>query len=156
MQANVLEEELVMVVPVEATPPPVKNAIIVARLGTYHELAPGGGSEGQGPGSNRGNRTGRENQGDDFPGVDDTGIRNPSRPGEPRERILPNGSEVKWCGLCGKWGDHYRAGHPIAIESEEAEGAGEGNVAFDNLDVNGDDPPPSTGAFARLYAAGLI
>ena len=118
--------------------------------------APGGGSEGQGPGSNRGNRTARETQGDDFPGVDDTGIRNPPRPGEPRERILPNGQEVKWCGLCGKWGDHYRAGHPIAVEGDEVEGDGEGNVAFDKLNVDDDDPPPSTGAFARLHAAGLI
>ena len=61
--------------------------------------APGGGAEGQGPGPNRAH-TRTSTQGDNFPGVDDAGIRNPPRPGEPRERTLPSGTEVKWCGLC--------------------------------------------------------
>ena len=47
-------------------------------------------------------------------------------------------------------------GHPVKLEGEEAEGDGEGNVAFDELDVDDDDPPPPTGAFARLHVAGLI
>ena len=116
--------------------------------------APGGGSEGQGP--NRRNRT--ATQGDQFPGVDETGIRNPPRPGEPRERVLPSGEEVKWCGLCGKWGDHYRAGHPSGEDGKEEEpGDGDGHVAIaENGDLDDEEDPPLAGAFARLHAAGLI
>ena len=117
--------------------------------------APGGGAEGQGP--HNGNRAGGGDNGnhDSFPGVDETGIRNPPRPGEPRERVLPSGQEVKWCGLCGKWGDHYRAGHPVGDVDvgEPDDGDAEGNVAFDDSVF---DDPPSEGAFARLHAAGLI
>ena len=91
---------------------------------------------------------------DGFPGVDETGIRNPPRPGEPRERVLPSGQEVKWCGLCGKWGDHYRVGHPVGdADVVIDDGDAEGNVAFDEPVV--DEPPPA-GAFAHLHAAGLI
>ena len=118
--------------------------------------APGGGAEGQGP--NRGNHNGGGNQqGEAFPGVDDAGIRNPPRPGDPRERVLPSGQEVKWCGLCGKWGDHYRAGHPSEEEVKEEEAVdGDGHVAIEDGAVEETDDPPSSGAFARLYAAGLI
>ena len=113
--------------------------------------APGGGAKGQGP--NRGNHpgSGRENQGEGFPGVDDTGICNPPCPGKPRKRVPPNGQEVKWCGLCGKWGDYYRAGHPAKLEGEEAEGDGEGNMAFDELNADGDDPPPHLLVLSLVY-----
>ena len=50
------------------------------------------------------------NQGADFPGVDDASIRRPPRRNEPRERTLPDGTQVKWCPECGKWGDHFRGG----------------------------------------------
>ena len=85
--------------------------------------------------------------GEPFPGVDSDGIRNPPRANDPREKTLQDGTEVKWCGLCGKWGDHYRAGHP---EDSAAVAEVEANVAMD------DDVPPTGGAFARLRASGLI
>ena len=94
-------------------------------------------------------------QGNNFPGVDDASIRNPPRPGEPRERTLPSGIEVKWCGLCGKWGDHYRAGHTNGEDEKEAEtGDGDGHVAI--VEELAEDITPPSGAFARLSAAGLI
>ena len=70
---------------------------------------PGGGAEGQFPNRRRPN-VGGVQQGDAFPGVDDTGMRNPPNANDPRERTLPNGQKVKWCGICGSWTDHYRAG----------------------------------------------
>ncbi len=71
--------------------------------------------------------------------------------------MLPSGLEVKWCGLCGKWGDHYSAGNPNGEnEKEEEAGDGDGHVAIaDNANLDVDDLPPA-GAFARLRAAGLI
>ena len=39
----------------------------------------------------------------------------PSAPpgqGDPRERTLLDGTEVKWCSLCVEWGSNYRTGHP--------------------------------------------
>ena len=61
---------------------------------------------------------------------------------------------MKWCGLCGKLGDHYRVGHPVGdVDVVIDDGDAEGNVAFDEPAV---DEPPAAGAFARLHAAGLI
>jgi len=107
---------------------------------------PGGGSAGQGPSTPSGDDT--------FPGVDDEALRNPPRPGAPRERTLPNGTDVKWCGLCGKWTNHYRARHPVEGEEKVSEGDDEANVAIELADdvVEEDDPPP-TGTFARLRDA---
>ena len=68
-------------------------------------LLPGGGSYGGG------------NEGDDgvvaedFPGVDPRALRCPSRGVEPCCRTLPDGNIVKWCSLCGYWGNHFRATH---------------------------------------------
>ena len=47
-------------------------------------------------------------------------------------------------------------GSPAELEGAEAEGDGEGNVVFDELDIDSDDPPPPTGTLDRLHAAGLI
>ena len=128
--------------------------------------APGGGAEGQGPGSEEGSN-------ESFPGVDDTSIRRPPRRNEPRERTLPDGSVVKWCSECGSWGDHYRAGHP-ATETPPADdvpdddalvAAGmmgeEGLSLCEECDDDGDvsdgvDGDVSDGAFARLRSAGLL
>ena len=63
-------------------------------------------------------------------------IKNPPRAGEPRERTLPDGTEVKWYGLCGSWGDHYRAGHPadaVAGDDEDVN-ADEVNIAVEQVD----------------------
>ena len=48
----------------------------------------------------------------DFPGVDNQALCRPPWSNDPRERILPDGTAVKWCSLCGSWGDHFRAQHP--------------------------------------------
>ena len=58
--------------------------------------------------------------------------------------------------MCGKWGDHYRAGHPSAEEGKVDDGNdGDGHVAIVEDEVENEEAPPS-GAFARLHAAGLI
>ena len=36
-----------------------------------------------------------------FPGVDDQALRHPPQSNAPRERTLPYGTVVKWCGECG-------------------------------------------------------
>ena len=55
------------------------------------------------------------------------------------------------------WGDHYRAGHPAEEEAKKEERVnGNGHVAIEDGLVEKSDDPPSSGAFARLYAAGLI
>ena len=119
---------------------PGKCVIIVAVRAI--SLVPGGGAKGQDP--NRGNRSGGGNQqGKGFPGVDNAGIRNPPRPGEPCERVLPSGQEVKWRGLCGKWGDDYRTGHPAEEELKEEEVVyGDDLIAIkDGKAEETDDPP---------------
>lgn len=60
----------------------------------------------------------------------DGSIRNLLRAGEPCEYVLPSGKEVKWCGLCLKCGDHYRAGHFVA-NKEDYVGDGNGHVAIE-------------------------
>jgi hypothetical protein len=90
--------------------------------------------------------------------VDDASIRRPPRRNKPRERTLPDGTQVKWCPKCGKWGDHFRAGHTAANDDED-NGGDAANVATgdddDNLVVQEDDNV-SDGAFARLRMAGLF
>ena len=86
-----------------------------------------------------------------FPGIDGAGTRNPSRANELRERVLPDGTDVKLCGLCRKWGDHYRARHPpdnAAVANDDA-----ANVATEVMD---EDEEPTSGAFARSRATRLI
>ena len=63
---------------------------------------------------------------------------------------------VKWCGLCGAWGNHYRATHPAEEEAKD-DGApvGEGHVAVNEVEPVPEIVQPS-GALARLHAAGLI
>lgn len=69
---------------------------------------------------------------------------------------MPNGSEVKWCGLCGAWGSHYRVGYPSSEEEKLAEETtGEGLVAIEEVTDIKESSPPSS-AFACLYGAGLI
>ena len=53
--------------------------------------------------------------------------------GAPRKRTLADGSEVTWCALCGLWADHYRAGHPITGEGNDA--AGDGDGAYDAISL---------------------
>ena len=118
--------------------------------------APGGGAEGQGPNRNNRGRGNERRQGEEFPGVDDAGLRNPPRANGPRKRTLADGQIIKWCGLCGLWTDHYRAGHPTGEEGKDAGDDDEEHVAFDEIDEVDTDAPPSDGAFARLHAAGLI
>ena len=62
--------------------------------------------------------------------------------------MLQDGTEVKWCGLCGKWGDHYRAGHPT-----DNTAVAEGNTA--NVAVD-EDAAPTFSAFVILRATRLI
>ena len=83
-------------------------------------------------------------------------MRSPPRANEPHERTLPDGTDVKWCGLCGAWGNHYRANH-LTDEESKVDGvpAGEGHVAIDDIVDSAEDPQP-TGALARLHVAGLI
>ena len=121
--------------------------------------APGGGAEGEGPGTEEGGSN------ESFPGVDDTSIRRPPRRNEPRERTLPDGLVVKWCSECGSWGDHFRAGH-LTNESPSADdvpdndalvAAGligeEGLEMYEECDEDGD---VSDGAFAHIRSAGLL
>jgi len=63
--------------------------------------------------------------------VDDAGIGNPLRVGKPHERLLLSGEEAKWCGLCVKWGDHYRADHCVDNEEEDPACDGDGYVAIE-------------------------
>ena len=116
---------------------------------------PGGGAEGQGPSQN-GGRGGGGRTDASFPGVDGAAMRSPPRANEPHERTLPNGTDVKWCGLCGAWGSHYWANH-LAEEESKDDGppVGEGHVAVNDAIPSTEEPQPS-GALARLHAAGLI
>ena len=66
-----------------------------------------------------------------FPGVDDTEIRNPTCAGVPRERIFPDGSVAKQCGLCGSWTDYYRAGYHVDNNKGDK---GIGDVATEEMD----------------------
>ena len=77
-----------------------------------------------------------EEDGENFPNVDDEAYRNPPCPGEPRERTLANGAEVKWCGECDKWGYNYRTRLP----DDANDGVDGDNVAVEE-DVDGDEPP---------------
>ena len=67
--------------------------------------------------------------------------------------MMSDGAELKWCGLCGSWTDHYPARHP----AENTEGDEVGYVVTEAMD-DGDigDETPTPGAFARLRDAGLI
>ena len=47
-----------------------------------------------------------------FTGVENQALSHPPQGNAPRERTLLDGTVVKWCGECGLWGDHLRAGHP--------------------------------------------
>ena len=83
-------------------------------IGSEYSVGGRGGRSGRGGRGGRGVRGGRGGRNTNannvsFPGVDELAIRNPPRPGEPRERTLSDDTEVKWCGLCSSWGDHYRA-----------------------------------------------
>ena len=105
----------------------------------------------------RGTRGGHINDAP-FHSVDGSAIRNSPCLGEPRESTLPNDTEMKWCGICGSWGEHYRAGHSsdATNEDDEDENLDEGNVAVEQV---GDDEvinQPTSGAFIRLREAGLI
>ena len=55
-----------------------------------------------------------------------------------------------------KWGDHYCAGHPVGNEEVDSAGDGDGHVAIEDVSTEDSVDPPSSGAFARLHAAGLI
>jgi len=91
---------------------------------------PGGGKTGQDP---LGTRPPRSSGNDNFPGVDGDGLRNPPCPGAPRERTLPDRTEVKWCKLCVQWTDHYRAEYPTGEENKSDKGDGdnaEGSVVI--------------------------
>jgi len=67
---------------------------------------------------------------------------------------------VKWCSVCGKWDDHFRAGHPVEEEPEEAEEPAAGNVGIiEDMNANNgvlDVDLEHDGAFARLRRAGFI
>ena len=56
-----------------------------------------------------------------FSGVGDKGLKNPPRVRVPRKETLLDRVELKWCGLCESWTNHYRAGYP-AESAEEDEG----------------------------------
>ena len=116
--------------------------------------APGGGQEVQGSSGNTSSVSPET-----FPGVGGDSLRNPPCPGAPRERTLVDGSEMKWCALCGLWTDYYRAGHPITGEGNDAADDGDGNVVIEGIAEAGevvDEDQPPNGAFARLRDAGLI
>ena len=72
---------------------------------------------------------------------------------------MPDGTEVKWCGIHGNWGDHYRAGHTTDATNNDDGGktADAGNVTTKGFDEGGGDGhKPTLGAFSRLCEAGLI
>ena len=88
--------------------------------------------------------------------MDDAGMRNLPNANNPREHTVPNRLEVKWCGLCGSWTDHYRDGHTGGEEKTDVEGDEAGLVTIDTVADNEDDPPPPSGAFTQLHTAGLV
>ena len=66
---------------------------------------------------------------------------------------------MKWYGLCGHWGDHYRADHTVEAADDGNGGDGDdaGNVAVEVVDESGGDgDQPTPGNFYRLSEAGLI
>ena len=48
---------------------------------------------------------------------------------------------MKWCGLYGQWGDHYRARHPADTRDDGngVDGDDAGNVAVKRVDKGGGD-----------------
>ena len=57
---------------------------------------------------------------------------------------------MKWCGLYGHWGDHYRAGHPIeaAYGGNGGDGDDAGNISVEVVDeIGGGGGEPTPGAF---------
>ena len=88
---------------------------------------------------------------DEFPGVDDQALRRPPQGNEPRERTGVDGVEIKWCGECGAWGDHYRSEHPAEVEDAANLALGCGINEDARVEVSDDE-----GVFSRLRAAGLI
>ena len=85
------------------------------------------------------------------------------RSSEAQIQMLADRIEVKWCGLCSKQGDHYRAGH---TDVDTVEG---GNIAEEVSYVGDDDAiaesegkteeesvVKASGPFVPLSLAGLI
>ena len=92
-----------------------------------------------------------------FSGVDQAGIRNPPRANDPHERTLADGSVVKWCGLCGRWANNYRAEHPAGPPEDAEADEGAGYVATETTDEGNDgNDEPTPGVFAHLRASGII
>ena len=69
--------------------------------------------------------------------MDERALRWPPRGKEPRIRTLPYGTSVKWCSICGSWGNHFRSGHTESDDTpidEAADNApAEGNIAEENI-----------------------
>ena len=86
-----------------------------------------------------------------FPGINGSGVRNPPCLGEPRKRTLADGTDVKWCGLCGSWGDHYRVGHTTNA-TDEAIDEHTTNVAIESAEeFGGDRAQPTDGVYQRIF-----
>ena len=86
----------------------------------------------------------------------------PSRENAPRERTLPDGTNVKLCSKCGSWGNHFRSGHP-APEDQPPDDEGDvdtANVGMqdEGVESNGGSliEEDKSGAFSCLRRAGLI
>ena len=70
---------------------------------------------------------------------------------------------MKWCPVCGKWGDRFRAGHPTE-EADEETPAGAGHVAIEAFhgdnefcqEVDAAADEVTDDAFVRLRRAGLF
>ena len=83
----------------------------------------------------------------------------PPGQGDPRERTLSDGTEVKWCSLCAEWGNHYRAGHPadnVAIDVEDNAPISSGSISSGSTLVTNEDAEMESEAVARLKRAGLM
>jgi len=120
--------------------------------------AKGGGAHGEGDGD-----VDTNNGLADFPGVDDQALRRPPRGNAPRERILPDRTNVKWCSKCGSWGNHSRLGHPAPEDQPPGDegGVDAANVDMRDKGVEPDDGGPlieedKSGVFACLCRAVLI
>lgn len=93
---------------------------------------------------------------------------------EPCNCTLPDGAAVKWCSLCGYWGNHFRATHADANEvapaneedqlyggafEEEKEENKDNNTIDDNPIADDNliaEEQPSSSTFDCLRTAGLF
>ena len=96
---------------------------------------------------------------DNTPADNDT--TTPTEFGEPREKTMSDGTEVKWCIICSAWFNHYLTGHladavtpfcNVVIESGNTNTLDKGNTEFGRDTLTEVD----SAAVALIHKAGLL